>query len=399
MDFFKIKTRTDVDPTVFQPTRKKTKRSLPAAFRQKSKIRVREVKAQDQDNITMIHEKVLRYFEDELHRIQDLEQQKNDMRWIQENGMSRYEKNQAGYEIERIDNEIREIKEEKEKKRYLSVMRPLLNQYYKIISKPIKINFLSNAAPVEETEKEEVTNTILDLAEKYIPIERDKKTKKEVSKCNGCGGDDLQMSDGQSLCLDCGLIDQVLTTTDACFKDIDRVNTSSRYEYDRHTHFRDEIRNMTGTQNVRIKPEVYDILRKCIEQNQISMDKLTPDNLLLFMKENRLAKCYEHIYLIFKELTGRSCSPDINKYEAELLERHEMILKIWNEVKPPGKKNFINARYVLIQMLRQLGWEPHRTAFSVLKTREKLIEHDQIWKKICERLNSPTSEWIFYPTV
>ena len=392
MDFFA--NTTSKSGVIRVPKKKVQIVPPPQVFKKKPRVKVRKI--EDQDNIQHIHEQVLSFFDEELRKIEGMENYKSQLKWINKHGLSKYERNQALKQIKKVDHQIFELRNERRKTEYLRLTKPILEKYKIEIRKPIKIDFLSNKVTNNE-EKDQIVNAFLNLAEQHISIERKKNENDGEAKCTECQGEELIHRNGNVICIECGLEEQILITTDASFKDIDRVNTSSRYEYDRHTHFRDAINNIQGKQNVKIKDEIYDILNQCVKQNKMS--NVTPEHLLLFMKENGLSKYYDHVYLIHKRMTGIDCAPNISMYETELYIRHEMILPIYNEVKPKDKKNFINAHYVLLQILRQLGWEPHRTDYEILKTRDKLIEHDDTWLKICERLNSPQSPWVFYPTV
>ena len=58
------------------------------------------------------------------------------------------------------------------------------------------------------------------------------------------------------------------------------------------------------------------------------------------------------------------------------------------------RTNFLNGQYVLYQLLRRRGVSVRESDFDILKTRERLSEHDDIWMRICVVL-----EWTFRPTV
>jgi len=53
--------------------------------------------------------------------------------------------------------------------------------------------------------------------------------------------------------------------------------------------------------------------------------------------------------------------------------------------------NYYYTVYKLCELLNQDEFLPY---FPLLKDKEKMIEQDEIWKKICEEL-----DWEFIPTV
>jgi hypothetical protein len=62
--------------------------------------------------------------------------------------------------------------------------------------------------------------------------------------------------------------------------------------------------------------------------------------------------------------------------------------------KPQDRKNFLNNNYVFHKLFELLGYDQFLPYFNYLKSREKLQEHDEIWKKICEY-----NKWEFYPSM
>ena len=57
-------------------------------------------------------------------------------------------------------------------------------------------------------------------------------------------------------------------------------------------------------------------------------------------------------------------------------------------------KCFIEKNNQDIKLLQKLKYPCREEDFYILKTREKMLEHDQIWKKICAELL-----WTYVPTV
>ena len=70
------------------------------------------------------------------------------------------------------------------------------------------------------------------------------------------------------------------------------------------------------------------------------------------------------------------------------------IQKPYTKYCPPDRVNFLNYYYTLYKLCELLGETKFLQYFPMLKDREKRIEQDQIWKKICEEL-----EWKFKPTL
>jgi hypothetical protein len=60
---------------------------------------------------------------------------------------------------------------------------------------------------------------------------------------------------------------------------------------------------------------------------------------------------------------------------------------------PDDRVNFLNYYYTVYKLCELLQKNEFLSYFPMLKDKEKRIEQDDIWKKICEELN-----WVFIPT-
>jgi len=82
-------------------------------------------------------------------------------------------------------------------------------------------------------------------------------------------------------------------------------------------------------------------------------------------------------------------------------ELEDTLCNLFMEIQSPYSKtcpdyrvNFLNYYYVLYKFCELLGEEQYLDDIPLLKDREKLIEQDETWKKMCLILN-----WEFIPTV
>ena len=104
-------------------------------------------------------------------------------------------------------------------------------------------------------------------------------------------------------------------------------------------------------------------------------------------------KYYEHIPFIKGKL---GIKPPIMSPELE-----ETLFNLFMELQAPYSKfcpddrvNFLNYYYTAYKLCELLGETHYLLHFPMLKDREKRIDQDTIWKKICEEL-----DWEFIPTI
>ncbi len=110
----------------------------------------------------------------------------------------------------------------------------------------------------------------------------------------------------------------------------------------------------------------------------------------MFLEDLNYPDQYENIHLIHYNLTG--IKPDnISHLEDVLIKDFEMLVEAYDVLFPAdctknSRKNFINAQYVLYQLLIKNKHQCERSNFTLLKTMTTRKEHDNICKILFEHL-------------
>lgn len=172
-------------------------------------------------------------------------------------------------------------------------------------------------------------------------------------------------------------------------------NNNISVAYKRINHFNEWISQIQGKEQTDINPDVYDAILVEIKKQKITnMADLTPKKIKEILKKLKINKYYEHSNHIINKLNGLP----IPHFEPELEEKLRTMFKLiqppFLKHAPPNRKNFLSYSYVLHKMIQLLGRDEHLQNFPLLKSREKLMQQDCIWKKICEEL-----KWNFYPSL
>lgn len=168
---------------------------------------------------------------------------------------------------------------------------------------------------------------------------------------------------------------------------------AQRYVYDKKSHFGDSIKKFQAKQNTTISNDIYNDIWDKIHSHDIPIERLNKNHLYEFLKLTGHSDHYEDITLIYCEIT-KSEAPDISHLEQQLYTLFDQVDPIYERVKPPGRTNFLNGQFVLFKLLQKLRYPCKEEDFYILKTRDKMLEHDQIWKKICTELS-----WTYIATV
>jgi len=165
------------------------------------------------------------------------------------------------------------------------------------------------------------------------------------------------------------------------------------YAYKKINHFKEILAQFQGKETTQIPQEVIENLKQQIKKERIDLRKITYYETKALLKKLGYNKYYEHINFIKDKL---GIKPPIISQELE-----ETLCNFFMEIQYPYAKhcpdyrvNFLHYYYVLYQLFELLGEKQYLAEIPMLKDREKLIEQDAIWKKICEEL-----DWEFIATV
>lgn len=339
-------------------------------------------------NILAINSIILSYLEKKYRNLPKLLEKYERFVWIQDNATSHIEKIQAENSISELRREISKISNRKEIEQYKKETCDLINEYIK--NSP-KTDFFENEEETQENSS--LIDDFLIIAKNYVFINI---KFKQYHKCSNCGCTELEvLEDHLFRCVECNT--EIRKLDDSYnFKDSARLNLTSRYKYSKQGHFSDIIQKFQGKHNVQIKPEVYNDIRDKMKHNGLTKNTLKKEHIYIFLSDAKHGKHYDDVNLIYCEITGKS-PPDISQYQERLEAMSELVEQAFEELKSTGEINrssSINVHYKLMKMLEILDYVYNIEDFNFLKTRDKVIEHDENWKKICFKIG-----WPYYATI
>jgi hypothetical protein len=165
------------------------------------------------------------------------------------------------------------------------------------------------------------------------------------------------------------------------------------YAYKRINHFKEILAQFQGKETTQIPHEVIENIKLQIKKERIDMDQITNLKTKEILKKLGYNKYYEHIPFIKDKL---GIKPPIMSQELE-----ETLCNLFIDLQAPYSKfcpddrvNFLNYYYTAFKLCELLGEDHYLPHFPMLKDKEKRVEQDTIWKKICEDL-----DWEFIPTI
>ena len=165
------------------------------------------------------------------------------------------------------------------------------------------------------------------------------------------------------------------------------------YAYKRINHFREILAQFQAKETTQIPDEVLQNVKNQIKKERIDIKKLTNKDAKEILKKLGYNKYYEHIPFIKDKLGIRPpvMSPEL---EDKLCNLFMEIQRPYAKYCPDDRVNFLNYYYTVYKLCELLDQKQFLPYFPMLKDRQKRIEQDEIWKKICIDLN-----WQFIPTI
>ena len=163
--------------------------------------------------------------------------------------------------------------------------------------------------------------------------------------------------------------------------------------YIRLNHFKEILSQFQAKETTQIPLDVLDNIRARIKKERISIKELNYERTRDILRKLGYNKYFEHIQFI-NSIFGIK-PPVMNE------ELHETLCVLFIEIQKPwavhcplDRTNFFNYTYTLYQLCNLLDQTQYLPYIPLMKDREKQLEQDMIWKKVCQDL-----DWEFFHTV
>lgn len=367
------------------------------------KVRKKKEVENEKYDILQLDEKIKRLIQEETKKIDDYKDKVNEIKEnLCQQSLQYRKKKELEEEKRTLEKKIKDLESNNMFAEYICISQKIINEYMQLLMVPVNISFFGKKKESSETDdkKEDLLEKFLDIAKKYIPIKTYKKESHKKLSCECGNTSDFTHSENTVTCEVCG-IENSIYTIQTNFKDIDRVNLSQKYKYSKRVYFRDTVNRYEGKQNKKINKKVYDDVENWLEKHNLLVagesfhekhSKISKDHLYMALSETGHNLHYEDINLLHNQFTGCPC-PDISHVRNELFEDFDKVMVIY-ETLDVDRVNSLNSQYILYQLLRRRKVKVNENDFGMLKTRDRLIDYDEIYSKITTVL-----EWNFLPTI
>jgi len=294
-------------------------------------------------------------------------------------------------EILILEDKLDDYKKKTSYNIYILESISLLSEYKEILQKPKVFSFMKTQDLDEyKVKKEQINREFLKIANKYMDIKLQSDNNNNIV-CENCSVtlDIKSQKNNNIICENCSM--EIKVFHSSSFADSNRINISTKYSYNKKNHFRDCINQYTGEQNVTIPNEIYDYIFKQLDFHNInSVNKVYPTIdkkiIYMFLKEGGFAKQYENLNLIYSVISGNKLD-DISHLKENLVNDFDKLSEQYDILfSNNNRKNFLNTQYVLFQLLKKYNHNCSQSDFTVLKTLDRKLYHENIVKTLFESL-------------
>lgn len=353
-------------------------------------------------DILSIDSNIKQTFRDNIEKLPQYEANLLDLQQTSKHYLSTHSTVRKDLEDNIVDvkSKIQNIKERYDMNFYIAETSYLIDSYKKILKTPVKTSFVGKEVK-NNNEKNDIIIKYLEIAQKYLDINIELPEKDNKVICNNCQNKkSFDVIDNSIyICTLCGAQQEVILHTSS-YKDVDRINISTKYTYDRKVHFRDCINQYQGKQNCAIDPKIFIDLEDQFKKHHLLIgDEKTPkkerfanitkEHIHLFLKELEYTKHYENVNLIHWQMTDKK-PDDISYLEHKLLEDFDILAELYDKKfkNKPGfdRKNFINTQYILFELLSKYKHPCKKEDFTILKTVDRKFFHDTVSRELFETL-------------
>jgi hypothetical protein len=209
----------------------------------------------------------------------------------------------------------------------------------------------------------------------------------ETEHCSRCNvAREEVAAEGILVCPNCGSEEYMMVVSDfPSFRDPPKERNN--YAYKKINHLNEILNQFQAKESTIIPDEVMNEVVCEIKKRRIqNIAELCEKDIREILKKLNRSKYYEHAAHIVSRLNGNPPPTITPEIEEKIRAMFQDIQAPFLLYCPNDRTNFLSYSYILYKFFELLELDEYKVYFPLLKSRDRLISHDQIWKKICDYL-------------
>lgn len=300
-----------------------------------------------------------------------------------------------------LNKKKQDIVDNKEMIEYMLNTATLINNYIELEDEENRLiddNSEEIYLEIINRKKKEIVNDYMNIVDcnyqsSVIPVSH---------KCLNCNYNYARIDlEGGSVCTNCGTsMPTVHLATELGYKETQELDFRSQFTYKKETHLDEWIRRFEAREHKEIPQKILDLV--ILEANKAHITDLTildEKQVKKYLKKLNLNDYYDNVISIINRINKRP--PFILTTEIKT-----KIRKMFQQIQVPfdthkgSRKNMLSYSYLLHQFMLILNLPEFATYFCLLKSSDKLILQDVIFKKIVNEIapTDNTIQWRFFPS-
>lgn len=215
-----------------------------------------------------------------------------------------------------------------------------------------------------------------------------------AEQCSDCNKGELipYEDEGAIICTNCYKnFPYLIENEKPSYKDTPKEITS--YGYKPINHFKEVLAQTQAKETTQIGDEMIEKIKLQIKKERLKLEEVSNEMMRKILRKlNYDSKFYEHIPFI-KHKMGIKPIIMSRELEEDLYNDFNLLQVPYFKHCPNNRENFLNYNYVAYKLCERRGRSEFLPFFHMIKDRNKLIEHDSIWEKMCVDLG-----WKFIST-
>jgi hypothetical protein len=221
-------------------------------------------------------------------------------------------------------------------------------------------------------------------------------SKEVVSEhCDTCNiAREENSEEGILVCPQCGSEAYMMVVSDfPSFRDPPKERNN--YAYKKINHLNEILNQFQAKESTIIPDEVMnEVVAEVKKRRIMNIAEMTEKDIREILKKINRSKYYEHATHILSRLNGNPPPTITPEIEEKIRAMFQDIQAPFLLYCPDDRTNFLSYSYILYKFFELLELDEYKVYFPLLKSRDRLISHDIIWKKICDYLR-----WEFISSV